>query len=198
MSRGFDGSEKNTTLALNQVRAQEKLRNWLKNCDEGAALVWDDQRSRDNEMHFYAYDEDSFENGDNEKTQPPEISDAMWVATKQLGCAFQFYMRDDCLHIVVRGPDASEARKLIDKFTQQQQILMSITWDIRFCVFGIILFFSLFSYAISMLHLHWHGYDSPWESMFETSFQIFIYWGDVLRTSSRWLLSNFFGPKSPV
>jgi len=83
----------------------------------------------------------------------------------------------------VRGPDASQSRKLLNTFNHQQKILMSISWNIYFCVFGVLMSFLAFCYSISALHEHWHLYESPHETMFETLFQLFIYFGDAIRSS---------------
>ena len=163
-------------IALNQVAVQEKLFKWL---PEGTILELDERLSGENELHFDAYD--NADDADEGVLSPPTITDAMWRATARLGVAYNFDELKDRLHITVRGPDRSQARKLLDAFKWQRTILMAVTWNIYFCLAGWVLTFAAFCFCISQLHSLWHRFERPWESMFETLFHIFILLGDWLR-----------------
>jgi len=172
-----DKEERRVGIALNQVAVQEKLFNWL---PAGTILELDERLSNENEMHFDAYD--NADDADEGVNSPPTISDAMWRATAALGVAYNFDELKDRLHITVRGPNASQARKLLDAFKWQRTILMAMTWNIYFCVAGWALTFVAFCFCISQLHELWHKYERPWESMFEMIFYVFIHVGDALRS----------------
>lgn len=169
-----------TQLVLNQVTAQRRLVQWLELCPDRVVLEYDSQQSTDDAMHFYAYEEEEYNEGNH---VPPVINDAMREATARVGSAFTFETNRDSLHITVRNPTASEAQGLLEGFRRHKATLEEKTWDIKLCVICLFASFFAFCCSMSMLHKHWHAYEAPWESMFDTVFYLFIHFGDwVLAT----------------
>jgi len=184
-------SQKAPQLILNQVAVQERLCQWLKGSPHPVTLDYDGDQSTESELHFCAYnsetigpngDEDDNDDDENDargETSPPEITESMWVQTAKFGDRYSFQEKADGLHIVVRAPSANQAKRLWESFMQQRSVLMAKTWNIYFVVFGLLLSFLSFCFWTAKLHRHWHKYESPWESMFHTGFQLFIWIGDV-------------------
>lgn len=167
---------------MNQVNVQNRLVNWLAECEQPTELLYDEELSTENELHFDAcVVEDVDDDDDDGKIQEaPEISDRMWAETKKFGEWYTFQSKSDRLHIVVREPSQSQSARLWQQFQQRKSVLMSRTWNIYFAVFGVLAFFLSFCFWTAKLHHHWHKYETPWESMFHTAFQLFIWIGDSL------------------
>lgn len=176
-------------LILNQVGIQERLVVWLRNSPHAVTLDYDDALSTETELHFDAYDTETVEANDDDDdddavndgggTHPPTITSAMWAQTKEFGDRYSFQDKADCLHITVRAPSASQTKRLWDSFTQQASVLKARTWNIYLVVFGLLFSFLSFCFWTAKLHRHWHKYESPWESMFHTGFQLFIWIGEL-------------------
>lgn len=172
-----------TQLILNSVNVQKKLLDWLGGSPNTVKLIYNEALSSDREIHFDAYNIDNAEDDDDEAVdvkEAPEITDEMWAATSNLGSHYTFQEHRDRLHITVRGPDTTQSEKLLAIFNQQRQILSKKTFNIYLTLFGI--FVSLLGICLtaSKLHSHWHRFEGPWETMFHTIFQYFIYAGDYL------------------
>ena len=166
---------------LNPVAVQRKLVDWLGLCSKNVVLVHNDDERTDDALHFYAYDEESYNDGEH---AAPDVSEAMGQATRRLGRAYTFETLADSLHIVVRGPTAAQSRQLYDAFCHHKAVLMERTWNIYFCVAMLFASFLWFCCSVSKLHRHWHAYETPWETMFETVFALFIHFGDRILGAS--------------
>ena len=167
-------------LRLNPIAVQARIVQWLSLCSKNVTVIHDAERSTDDELHFDAYDEEAFNEDDH---VAPDISEAMSQATARLGRAFTFETLSDSIHIVVRGPNASQSRQLFDAFSHHKAVLQERQWNIYFCVLCLFVSFIWFCCSLSKLHKHWHAYETPWETMFDTVFSLFIHFGD-------WILLN--------
>lgn len=167
---------------LNPISVQRKLVDWLSLCPKSVMLVHADEQRTDEALHFYAYDEESY---NEQQHVAPDVSDAMSQATRRLGRAYTFETLADSLHIVVRQPTPAQSRQLYQAFSHHKSVLLERTWNIYFCVFALFASFIWFCCSVSKLHRHWHAYETPWETMFESAFALFIYFGDrVISTAT--------------
>jgi hypothetical protein len=171
-------------LILNAVNVQKKLMLWLGESPNTIKLIYNESLSNDRELHFDAYNIDNAENDDDDENETPkeapEITEAMWLATRNLGSHYTFQEQRNRLHITVRGPDATRSQQLLGIFNQQRHILAAKTYNIYVTLAALLVTFIGICVSASKLHVHWHNYESPYETMFHTIFHYFIYIGDFL------------------